>query len=221
MVQELLVFPVARTVGIWTLIGSEEPLQFRPKEASWTAGSSKIYIIFPETWRTRCTQSLCGADMLTCFLQKVLARYRSFLFRMRIDVTLIRHLFSWVSVCHASTRNFEGHIRWFQVWLSVRARMWRCWLYAFLYLGQVIFGGIVQPFPQRGFCMSLWHPRFMRRTCLLKAASTKLQLGPLPALGYWEAKLVIKKSRFVARLGAAASLEDAKDFRSGGGWATR
>eukprot|EP00435_Cladocopium_sp_Y103_P058447 s414_g20.t1 len=54
---------------------------------------------------------------------------------------------------------------------------------------------------------------FMRSSLVLKAAG-KLQLGPLPPAGFWETRMVIKKSRFVARLGACSTLEEAKDFRA-------
>lgn len=64
---------------------------------------------------------------------------------------------------------------------------------------------------------------FMRSSLVLKAAG-KLQLGPLPPAGFWEAKrlkvitkktrMIIKKSRFIARLGACSTLEEAKDFRA-------
>mmetsp|Transcript_22904 Transcript_22904/g.49984 ORF Transcript_22904/g.49984 Transcript_22904/m.49984 type:complete len:295 (+) Transcript_22904:35-919(+) len=54
---------------------------------------------------------------------------------------------------------------------------------------------------------------FMRSSLVLKAAG-KLQLGPLPPAGFWETRMIIKKSRFIARLGACSTLEEAKDFRA-------
>eukprot|EP00913_Durusdinium_trenchii_P025511 g23945.t2 len=39
------------------------------------------------------------------------------------------------------------------------------------------------------------------------------QPGPLPSKGFWESRLVIKKSRFLARLGTCRTLEEARHFR--------
>ena len=47
-----------------------------------------------------------------------------------------------------------------------------------------------------------------------KAAQVGKQLGPVPSAGYWESRLLIKKSRFVVRMGPCTTLDDAKAFRS-------
>lgn len=39
------------------------------------------------------------------------------------------------------------------------------------------------------------------------------QLGAVPSVGFWESRLLIKKSRFVVRLGPCTTLDDAKSFR--------